>query len=150
MLRIKKSNSLRPSQLSSIEKLGEKVGANKKLNRIIFRCNQYISKNRMVALPLIFLATLLMVIASFFVVRPLKNNVLPTPEELPVIYNSTSKEYQQLIQEGITISDSIKYLLDRGQLTYEDSVYIGWGVTYINNIKNLTEQNEEKIQSKKD
>lgn len=143
MAHLRKKRSLYPSQLEAIEQLGEKVGSNRKLNRVITKVNSFISNNRKVALPAIVLCTATIVIIGMLATRQphydgtslQEVNLLPSSSKI-------SNNFQEIIHDQIIVSDSIKFLLERGNLSYEDSVYIAWGMMYINNINNATKQYE--------
>lgn len=148
MLHLRKKRSFYPSQLEAIEQLGEKVGHNRKLNKVIIKANDFIGNNRKVVLPTIVLFTAAIVLLGILSTRqPHYDGTSLQEVKLLPSKGDLSNNFQEIIYDGINVSDSIKFLLDRGNLSYEDSLYITWGMMYINNITKATEQHEKEIQS---
>lgn len=133
-------HKLTEKQLSSIESLGETVGKRAKFDRFVTRVNEYLLKHRRVALPLIVLGTAAMLVAGALLDKARYNKtvfeVTNAPSATP-IDNPVTEKYNEMLLEVIEISDSIQYLLQRGNLSHEDSVYIASGMTYIETINEM-------------
>lgn len=134
--------TLSDKEIAFFARLGERIGGSYRLDIAIRKTNDFLVKNRKIAMPLIMVVATLLFAFGFWwdsnraVASP---NV---PEDL-IVATDTLKNYDNLIreqQEEIrNVIDSVDYLLERGDLTTEDSLYIAWGITYLNNIKELQE-----------
>lgn len=128
-----KRKKLTEEQLSNVEHLGEKVGRVLFKRNFIDNANDYVTKHRFVALPIIVLVALCVTISGFFIGS--KDYFYNPAPELPLSPQNDVPAYDGLLDEYRTRVDSVQYLLERGNLTLEDSVYVATSLEYINNIK---------------
>lgn len=130
-------------RLSDIEDMGEKFAQTVKLADRASKCNAYIGKHRTIILPLIVLLSAGMLALGFSLDRARYNAsvIESVPPSIPTQSNDNTpiiQEYSLMIEDGISIADSIQTLLDRGELSPEDSLYIINGVQYLDNINQLS------------
>lgn len=132
-------NKLSSDQISKAEKLGEMIGGRKRLINLIQSSNGYLQKHIKIALPLVVLLTLGVVVYTFIKMSSTQvgnkvNIIRPDIEHLQL--DSATIKYNQQVQDIAVIQDSIQRLLLRGNLSFEDSLYISWGLTFLDNIDN--------------
>ena len=133
-----KPKELSPEQLAMVEQWGEQVGSFFRKKNLTSYANTYISKHRLVLLPTIIVACFGLSLYGFFVDADsvLRHNV-PAPST--AIYDDSvedlSNQYRTIMYDYRMRLDSIQTLFERGNLTYEDSLYIATSMEYIRNIK---------------
>ena len=133
-----KTKKLTKEQLDKAEMLGEKVGTFLfRRGEAIRRINSYVLKHRFVVLPAIVVVAFAITILGFFW-SPKDYPLTSLPSvitKIPVEVKATQDNYGQLLSEYQLRLDSVQYLLKRGNLSYEDSIYIATTAEYINHIK---------------
>lgn len=130
--------SLNDKEISYFGRLGERLGNACRLDKAVQYSNVYIRKHRRIALPLIVVGTIGLFAVGFWL-DTRKGWCTPNiPDEL-ILPRDTFQGYDRLIIEQQNelkeLIDSVQYLIDRGNLSAEDSLYIVWGITYLNNIE---------------
>lgn len=140
---------LSDEQLKKFEDAGKKIGTKIKLENKVKKCNSYIEKHRKIALPLIVIgATVILafnlIISSLFQSPKVTSykGAISSPISLPE--ENLSQGYQEILEQNNLITDSIQTLLEKENLTKEDSLYISWGITYLDNLhKQINEYGQE-------
>lgn len=130
--------SLSDKEISYFGRLGERLGNACRIDEIVQHTNAYIRKHRRIVLPLIVVGAIGMIAIGFWIdnrnglFTPNIPNELVAPRDTFQGYDELIMEQQNELEELI---DSVEYLINRGNLSAEDSMYIAWGITYLNNIE---------------
>lgn len=132
------TKKLTEAQLHKAEQLGEKVGnVFFKKGFVSEKINRYVSKHRLVVLPVVVLFAFTVTVVGLFwpqqeyVTNPIPSAKTSSPQEDKTVMGA----YEQVLSEYQVRMDSVQRLLSRENLTFEDSIYIATSLEYINQLQ---------------
>lgn len=142
---------LTDEQIHRFEDAGNRFGNKLKISDKVIKLNSFIEGHRKVALPLIVVIAAAIMTINFIISTHVEStskrnykNAIKTPTTTKNTYLSQS--IQELHDDNILIADSIQLLLDKENLTQEDTLYINRSLTYLNNLHKLIQDNGQENQ----